>query len=94
MHFHRGTAGDQLEMTGINGGVQRFRQTRCRGRFEHPIRLAHKSDLHRQALNRLQASLQNRPRGVVAAHAVHGDPDAVVVVDGLIQAGISALQTA
>ena len=81
-------------MTGINGGVQRFRQAHCRGRFEYPIRLAHKSDLHRQALNRLQASLQNRPWGMVAAHAVHSDPDAVVVVDGLIEAGNTALQTA
>jgi hypothetical protein len=61
--------------------------------FQHPIGFSHEANAQRQSLDRLQTALQDRARGMVTAHAIHGHPEPGAVIDHRIVAAAATLQS-
>ena len=60
---------------------QAIAQAKSISRFENFVGFADEADFQRQAIDGFEAALQDRARGVVPAHAIHGHPEAIGILD-------------
>ena len=92
MHFHRGPTGHEVEMTGLDGGLEGFAEIHGLCRCTHAVGLPNEADTQGKPGNGLEASFQDRPRGMVSTHAIHGHPEAFAVVNFDVAISVPTLQ--
>ena len=91
VHAHRGAAGDHFNQPGADGGGQLLAQAQGRHGLIDGGGFGHEAHPHRQQGHGPQAALQDRARGMVAAHAIHGHPQPLGIDDPELAIGIAAL---
>ena len=94
VHLHRGATGDQVEIASFDGLIEGLCELHLLGSSAHAVGFSDEADAKRQAGNGLKTSLEDRARSMVSAHAIHGDPEAVGIVDGGVAVGLTALKAA
>ena len=67
------------------------RHLRCSGL--NAIGFSNETDAEGEPGNGFQAALENRSWRMVSAHAIHGHPEAIGVIDGVVAIRLAALET-
>ena len=92
VHADGGATGHQLQPALGDRRGELFLQSQLGHGLGQPLWFRHEAHLQGQQLHGVQAALQDRAGGVVAAHAIHCHPNSLAVLDGGGLAAMASLQ--